>query len=363
MSSSQSEIRVYVGNWSDNQTGGIFQYHMDPVTGALTFVAKSQEAGSPFYFTLDPSGRCLYAANTVPSFEDLPGGTVCAFSVDKGTGALTFLNEQSAHGVLPCYVSLDSQNRHVLVGSYSSGTVAILPIREDGSLGPATDHVQHTGSSVHERQTAPYVHCILPDPTGRFALSADLGIDKIMVYRLDVEPGRLIPHDPPSASLHPGAGPRHFTFHPNLRIGYVINELDSTITGYSYDAASGILTTIETVPTIPPSFTDTNYCADILVHPNGRYLYGTNRGHNSIVMFDIDPATFCLTLREHVSSEGDFPWNLAIDPTATFVLAANTRSNRVVVFRIDPAIGQLTFTGQDAEVPGALCIKTVRAGG
>lgn len=356
---SQPEIRVYVGNWSADQTGGIYLHLLNPSTGELTFVSKTPEAGSPFHLTLDHTCSHLYAANTIDSFEDQPGGTVCAFSVNQSNGELTFINQQSAHGNLPCYVSLDKQGKHVLVGSYSSGTLAILPILADGSVGPATDHVQHVGTGFTDRQTAPYVHCIVPDPAGRFAFAADLGIDKVMIYRLDAQPGKLIPNDPPYVSLQPGAGPRHLIFHPNGRFVYLINEIDSTITVYAYIASAGALTPLQTIPTLPSDYTDKNHTADLQIHPNGRFLYGTNRAHNSIVMYDLDPNTGLLTLRERVSSEGEWPWSIAIDPTANFLLSANSQSNRVVVFRIDPATGQLTFTGHGAEVPGAVCVKTV----
>lgn len=359
MSSSafQSAIYVYVSNWSADLTGGIYLHRLNPDTGALTFIRKSSEAGSPFYLTFDHTGRHLYAANTVGSFEDQPGGTVCAFSVNQGNGELTFINQQSAHGNLPCYVSLDKQGKHVMVGSFSSGTVAILPILADGAVGPATDHVQHVGSGLTDRQSGPYVHCIVPDPAGRFAFSADLGIDKVMVYRIDAPPGKLIPNDPPYVSLPGGAGPRHFIFHENGRFAYLINEIDSTITVYAYIAAAGALTPLQTVPTLPSDFTEKNSCADIQIHPNGRFLYGTNRGHDSIVLYELDPNTGLLTLRERFSSEGEWPWNIAIDPTATFLLSANTHSNRVDVFRVDPTTGRLTPTGHGAEVPGPVCIK------
>jgi 6-phosphogluconolactonase len=289
---------------------------------------------------------------------DYPGGAVSAFAVDPATGGLTFLNRQSAHGGGTCFVTVDQTGHYVLAANYRSGTAVILPIEAEGRLGEASDWVQHTGSSVNaQRQEGPHAHSINLDPFNRRAYVPDLGIDKIMIYQVDLTEGKLIANDPPFAQLQAGAGPRHFAFHPNGRYAYGINELDSTMTAFLYNEADGSLTEQETLSTLPADFTGSSACADVHVHPNGRFLYGSNRGHDSIVLYEIDEATGRLTLIGHESTQGEHPRNFGLDPTGSFLLVANQNTDNVVIFRIDQDTGQLTPTGQILDVPSPVCVK------
>lgn len=356
-----AEILVYVGTYTSDKSEGIYVYRLDPSSGALKFASKAAEVVNPFFLEIDSRQRHLYAANVVEESEGQPGGAVSAFAIHPATGELSYLNRQPARGTVPCHLSIDRTGQYVLVANYGSGSVAVLPIQGDGKLGPATDLVQHAGSSVNpERQEGPHVHSIVLDPAGRYAFAADLGLDKILIYQFDSTRGKLKPGNPPWAQVRAGAGPRHFAFHPNRRYAYVINELDNTFTGFTYDETRGALAEIQTISTLPDDFTDTSYCADVQIYPSGRFLYGSNRGHDSIAIFAIDEATGRLTFAGREPTQGHFPWNLAVDPTNTFLLVANQRSDAVVVFRIDPQTGHLTSTGQAAEVPKPVCVKMIR---
>jgi 6-phosphogluconolactonase len=239
--------------------------------------------------------------------------------------------------------------------------VAILPVQDDGRLGEATDVVQHQGTSVNpQRQEGPHAHSITVDPTNRYAFAADLGLDKIMIYRLDLTRGKLQPNDEPWAQVHAGAGPRHFAFHPNGHYAYVINEIDSTLTAFTYQSTNGTLRTVQTVSTIPGDFSGTNYCADIHVAPSGKFVYGSNRGHDSIVTFATDETTGKLTCVGHESTQGRTPRNFTIDPTGTFLLAANQSTDTIVTFRIDQQTGKLLSTGHVTEVPTPVCVQVIQ---
>jgi 6-phosphogluconolactonase len=353
----RADVTVYVGTLTNDVKEGIYRYRLDGSSGSLTFLDRTAGVYNPFYLAADPRGRYLYSANIVESFEGTPGGTVQAFAIDPGTGRLTPLHQQPSLGSVPCYLQVDRAGGHILAGNYGSGSVTVLPIGPDGGLGAATDTVQHAGSSVNrERQECPHVHSFVLDPAGRFAFAADLGLDQIRVYRYDASRGRLTPNDPPHAAVAPGAGPRHLAFHPNGRHAYVINELDNTVTGFAYDAAGGRLSEIQVVPTLPGGYAETSYCADIRILSSGRFLYGSNRGHDSIAVFAVDETTGRLRPLGHEPTQGGYPWNLAIDPSQTFLLAANQKGDSLVTFRIDGRTGGLTPTGTTVKVPKPVCI-------
>jgi 6-phosphogluconolactonase len=279
---------------------------------------------------------------------------VSALSIDSE--GPNFLNHQSSHGKDPCYISVEQTGRFALVANYTTGTVAMLPIQADGGLGPATDVVQHSGSSVHpKRQTGPHAHCILPDPTNHFAIAVDLGMDKLLIYKMDLERGKLSGHV--EVKVHPGSGPRHLRFHPNGRYAYLLNELNSTLISYRYHSEVGTFEELEIVPTLPQEFKGRNLCADVHVSPDGKYLYASNRGHDSIVCFLIDENNGKLTYRNHTPTGGKEPRNFAIDPSGAFLFAANQNTNNIVTFRIDPATGQLFKTGHEVEVSMPVCVK------
>ncbi|MGC9395712.1 MAG: lactonase family protein [Anaerolineae bacterium] len=349
---------VYVGTYTHKGASeGIYIYRLDMATGTLTPAGVAKGIQNPSFLALDPQHRYLYAVNETMTFDGQPGGGVSAFAVDPQSGLLTHINSQCTHGGAPCYVSVDQTGRFVCVANYMGGNAAAFPMRADGGLDPASAVVQHTGSSVNpRRQEGPHAHSITLDPTNTFAFVADLGIDKVMVYRLDLEGGTLPPHTPSSVEVEAGAGPRHMAFHPNGRYAYLITEMGNTIVAYAYDAAQGTLDALQTVPALPEDFTGQSTCADIHVVPTGKFLYGSNRGHDSIVIYAIDANTGFLAYVGHAPTQGKTPRNFAIDPTGTYLFAAHQDSDSIVTFRIDPETGKLTPTGQVTDVPMPVCV-------
>lgn len=350
---------VYVGTYTHKGTSeGIYIYRLAMATGELTPVGVAGGVQNPSFLALDPQYQHLYAVNETMEFDGQPGGGVSAFAVDSQTGALTFINSQRTHGGAPCHVSVDQTGRFVYVANYMGGNAAAFPVRAGGGLAPASSVVQHTGSGVNpRRQEGPHAHSITLDPTNRFAFVADLGIDKVMVYRLDLEGGTLPPHTPPSVEVEAGTGPRHMAFHPNGRYAYLITEMGNAIITFTYDAARGTLDARQTVPALPVDFTGQSTCADIHVAPSGKFLYGSNRGHDSIVIYAIDAQTGLLVYTEHMPSLGKTPRNFAIDPTGTYLFAAHQDSDSIVTFRIDAETGQLAPTGRVTNVPMPVCVR------
>jgi 6-phosphogluconolactonase len=335
---------------------------MDMSSGAMEFVGSYPGLDNPFFLAVHPQRSHLYAVNEVQEFGGQPSGAVSAFSIDPETGELSPLNQRSSGGTSPCHLSVDRSGRVVLVANYDGGTVSVLPIRNDGSLAEASHVVQHQGSSVDPwKQEGPHPHSIIVDAANRYVFASDLGLDRIMVYRLEVSGGKLTPNDKPWVTVKAGAGPRHFALHPSARYAYVINELDSTITAFAYDAATGALIEVQTVPTVPGDFDGTNHCADIHVSPDGRFVYGSNRGHDSIAIFAVDGDTGRLSHVDHEPTMGKTPCNFAIDPSGTFLLAGNQASDTIVTFRIDGATGRLEPTGYLAEVAAPVCLKLIPA--
>ncbi len=354
------KLHVYIGTYTRGRSEGIYLYYMDKSTGALEFASVAGEIENPAFLAIHPQQSHLYAVNEVGQFAGKPSGGVSAFAIDQETGELTFLNQQSSQGPGPCHLSVDHTGQFVLVANYSGGSVAVLPIDSEGKLGEATDFVQHEGSSVNpRRQEKPHAHSIMVDESNRYAFVPDLGMDKIMIYRLNLADGKLEPNDEPWAKIKAGAGPRHLDFHPNGRYAYVINELDNTLIAFAYDATRGSLREIQTISTLPEDFSGTSYCADVHVSPSGKFVYGSNRGHDSIAIFGIDEDTGRLTCIGYEPTQGKMPRNFGIDPTGAFLLAANQDSDNVVVFRIDRQTGKLKSTGFVVEVPKPVCVKMI----
>lgn len=353
------KLRVFLGTSTrGSQSQGIYTATLDLASGKLSEPVLAAEAVNPSFLALHPSGKFLYATSEVASTGGKPAGGVAAFALDAASGRLTPLGAQSSEGAGPCHVVVDPAGKHVLVANYSGGSVAALPIGPDGGLAPATSAVQHHGSSVNpQRQSGPHAHSINLDAAGRFAFAADLGLDQVLVYRFDPATGKLTPNDPPYASVAPGAGPRHFAFHPSGKYAYVINELASTLTAFAYDAARGTLTEICTVSTLPEGFTGSNTTAEVQVHPSGKWVYGSNRGHDSIATFAVDPASGQLTPRGQVSTGGRVPRNFGVDPTGQYLLACNQDTDNVVVFRLHAETGLPEPTGQAISVPRPMCVK------
>jgi 6-phosphogluconolactonase len=342
---------VYIGTYTRGSSKGIYACRFDSATGVLSAPELVAEMQNASFLTVAPNGLFLYAVG------ENPQGTVKAFAIEPGTGKLTPLNEQTTGGNGPCYVALDKAGKYALVANYGSGSVEALPIKPDGSLGEPTGFVQHTGASVNQnRQKEPHAHSINPSPDNRFAIAADLGLDKLLVYKLDPASGTLTANDPPFTSVNPGAGPRHFVFHPNGRNAYVINEIQSTVTAFSYDTGRGVLKEIQTVPTIPAGAPPKNSTAEIQVHPSGKFLYGSNRGHDTIAVFAIK-ADGTLEAIDHTPTQGKTPRNFTVDPTGKWLFAANQNSGNVVVFRIDETTGRLTPAGQSVKVDWPVCVK------
>jgi 6-phosphogluconolactonase len=329
---------------------------MDRRSGRLRGVGSVDAGANPSFLAIHPNGRVLYAVN------ELEHGAVRAFAIERATGALTRLNEQPSEGGAPCFVSVDRSGHALLVANYAGGSVALLPIQPNGGLAPATSMVHHTGTGPNaERQEAPHAHCILPDPSNRFALAADLGADRVFVYRLDLEGKSLRPVDGGDAVMRPGAGPRHLAFHPTRPLVFVANELDSTVATVRFDAERGRLSPQDTRSTVPAGWTGggggTNYPADIHVAASGGTVYVSNRGHNSIAVLSVAESTGALALDQVVSTDGDWPRNFTLDPTGRWLLVANQRSDSVVVFGRDPDNGRLTPTRQRLALPSPVCLR------
>jgi 6-phosphogluconolactonase len=350
------ELTLYVGTYTSGKSEGIYGYRMDANTGKLTRF-NSFKSVNPSFLAIDQSKRYLYAVNEVSDHAGKPSGGVSAFAIDRATGNLRLLNEQPSLGADPCHLTINRKKNALLVANYTGGNVSVLSVRPDGTLGPSTDVANHEGSSVKEQQKGPHAHCVILDRNERYALTADLGIDKVMIYRFNPSTGKLVPGKQPWLQLKAGAGPRHLTLHPNGKWTYVINELDSTLTTLQYNGVNGTLSEIETVSTLPSDFSGVSYCADVHVSPSGRFVYGSNRGHNSIVVFQINPRTGKLTPIQHVSTEGNWPRNFTIDPTGKFLLVANQRTDNVVTLSIDSRTGRLMPTGHVEEIPVPVCVK------
>lgn len=355
---SAREMLLYVGTYTNGKSEGIYIFRFNTSTGEMRRIGVASGISNPAYLSIDSNGRRLYSVNEVSEYHGSRSGYVTSFSIDGTNGTLSKLNEQASGGVGPCYITVDPSNRFVLIANYSSGSIAVLPIKADGSLGEAVETIQHKGSGANpQRQEGPHAHSVNLNRGGKFAFAADLGIDRILIYRFDSTTGKLTPNDPAFVQTRPGAGPRHFAIHPKSSSAYLINELDSTLTAYSLDDRTGTLKELETRSTLPDGFKGTSYCADVHVHPSGRFVYGSNRGHDSIAIFRIDERSTRIEAVGHESTRGRTPRNFLIDPTGSFLLAANQATDSVVVFRIDPKTGTLHMSGTPVEVPTPVCLK------
>jgi 6-phosphogluconolactonase len=352
---------VYVGTYTDRgKSKGIYRFEFDLASGTLVSRALAAETKNPSFLAIDPDNRFLYAVSEVGDFDGKKTGAVSAFAIDPKTGDLSVLNQQSSGGAAPCHLVVDRAGKHVLVANYGGGNASAVSIESGGRLGKATAFVQHQGSGTNpKRQEGPHAHSINLDAANRFAVVADLGLDKVFVYRYDSAKGTLTPNDPPAVAVAGGAGPRHFAFHPNGRNAYVINELNSTVTALRYDTERGSFEPLQSVSTLPKDFKGSSTTAHVQVHPSGKFLYGSNRGHNSIAVFAIDPKTGSLTSLGHQTDRIKTPRNFTIDPTGTYLLVANQSSDSIVVFRIDADTGALKPTGPAVEVPEPVCLTMI----
>jgi 6-phosphogluconolactonase len=356
--SPKNKYLLFVGTYTEKESKGVYAYRFDSASSELTPLGVAAETNNPSFLAIDPSRRFLYAVNEVQNYKGASSGAVSAFAVDQKTGKLSLLNQVPSRGADPCYITFDKTGKYALVANYTGGSVAVFPVQPDGHVGEPSAFVQHRGSSVNkERQEGPHAHWIETTPDNRFAIAVDLGLDELLVYRFDASRGSLTPNDPPYASLDPGAGPRHLAFHPDGNFAYVVNELQSSITAFSFDPGRGVFGKLKTVSTLPQGFSGSNDAAEIKVHPSGKFLFASNRGHDSIALFSIDSHTGALTLVDHFPTQGKTPRNFEIDPTGKLLLVANQDTNNIVVFRIDPNNGRLTPTGQTLNVPSPVCLK------
>ncbi|MGE5605101.1 MAG: lactonase family protein [Bacteroidota bacterium] len=360
-------INVYVGTYTEaikfgtgqvlqGKGEGIYLFKLDPSNGRLTFVSKTTGVVNPSYLALAPSGRYLYAVNELKEFDGKASGAVSAFAVESGTGQLRFINQLLSGGTDPCYVCVNNRESHVFITNFMSGSVSVYPILKNGGLDRPSQFIQHAGSSVNKtRQTGPHAHSLVFDRSNQYACVPDLGLDKLMLYKTDFSNGKLELLSCEPYTAKPGSGPRHCAFHPNGRFCYMINELDCTISALRFDQASGCFTLLQNVPTVLDGFEGENSGADIEIHPNGEYVYGSNRGHNSIVIYKIDQNTGLLSPIGIESSHGKIPRNFAIDPTGTFLLVANQDTDNIVVFKIgnDGNLSKIS----EVEAPTPVCIK------
>ncbi|MFN7927278.1 MAG: lactonase family protein [Blastocatellia bacterium] len=358
LTAKSGELLAYVGTYTNKGSKGIHVCKFDLSTGELK-PFSSIASDNPAFLALDRKHKFLYAANEIGQFQGKASGAVSAFAIHQKTGELTFLNQQPTNSPGPCSVIVDKTGHCVLTANYSGGSVSVFTTNTNGSLNPLTDLAQHQGSSINpNRQKEPHAHTIIIDDANRFAFCADLGMDKVMIYKLDAKRGKLMPNTPAFAPVKPGAGPRHFKLHPNHKFAYVINELDETVIAFAFDQQHGALREIQTISTLPSDFSGQSYCADLHIHPSGKFLYGSNRGHDSIVVFAIDAAGK-LTLVQHQSTQGKWPRNFAIDPTGQFLLVANQNTDNIVTFRIDGQTGKLLPTNQIREISQPVCIKMI----
>jgi 6-phosphogluconolactonase len=353
---------VYVGTYTEagSDSKGIYAYNFEPATATITPIGLAAATTSPSFLAVHPNRRFLYAVNEVGNYKGQKSGAVSAFSIDHATGKLTLLNQVASGGADPCYITVDKTGKYVLVANYTGGSIAAFPVLADGRLGERSAFVQHVGHGTDpERQEGPHAHSIDLSPDDRFAVVDDLGLDQSLVYKFDNTKGTLVVNDSKVAQAAPGAGPRHFVFHPNGRFGYVINEMQSTVTVFGYDAATGALRSLQTISALPKDFTKETTGAEIEIHPSGKFLYASNRGHDSIAVFSIDQDKGTLTLVEYAPTKGSSPRNFAIDPTGTLIFAANEKSDNIVIFRIDQKTGRLTPTGKPLEISQPVCVRFV----
>jgi 6-phosphogluconolactonase len=351
---------VYVGTYTGGKSKGIYAFRMDFASGALTPLGLVAETPNPSYLCVAPDRKFLFAANETGSFAGKPTGSVSSFSIDQDNGQLKALNQKSSMGASPCHLVVDHAGRNVLVANYG-GSVAVLPILPGGRLDEATAFVEQHGKSIlPERQSGPHAHCMTLGADNQEVFVCDLGLDKILAYQFDLNQGTLTASQPPFVELKPGAGPRHMAFRRDGKYAYAINELDSTITIFACGAKPEGLRALQTISTLPDGFHGKNFPAELEVHRTGKFLFGSNRGHDSIAVFAIDSEKGTLTLVEHQSTNGKTPRGFGIDESGCFLLAANQDSDTIVVFFIDPVTGKLKATGQVVEVPSPVCVTFMR---
>jgi 6-phosphogluconolactonase len=352
---------VYVGTYTGPNSKGIYAFRYDPSNAHMTPMGVAAEVQNPSFVVTDPSHRYLYAVTEIGNSGGAHG-LISSYAIEPATGALKFLNKVDSAGGGACHLVVDKTGKMLFVANYGTGSVASFAIHADGSIGEKTGFDQHSGSSVNpKRQSGPHAHEVVLSPDNRFLFVPDLGTDQIKIYRVDAAHSTFVPNEPPFASVKPGLGPRHFTFGRGARFAYVVCEMGSSVVVFAYDSAKGSLTPVQTVSTLPADFSGEDNSAEIQVGRSGRFLYASNRGHDSITVFAIDPAKGTLTSIQVVSTKGNIPRNFVIDPAGKYLIVANQKSNQMVVFAINQKTGQLTPTGQAVDVTAPVSILFVPA--
>ena len=353
---------VYFGTSTNAKNGskGVYVSRFNTATGELTEPQLATEAGNPGFLAIHPSKKYLYACGDVTSADGKKAGGISAFGIDKGSGKLTLINQAATAGAGPCHVSVDKTGKVATIANYGSGSISSYAIKEDGSVSPEVSFFQHEGSGADpKRQAGPHAHSVNFSPDNRFAFACDLGLDKVLIYKVDTASGKLTPNDPPFAKTPAGGGPRHLAFHPSGKFVFVNNEMGMSETVFAYDAEKGALTEVETVSTLPEADRGKKglSTAESVAHPNGRVVYVSNRTHDTIAVFACDPATGKLTLLQNVPVEGKIPRNICLDPTGKWLIAAHQDSATAALFKVDQDSGKLTFTGTKVNVPGSICVR------
>lgn len=357
-SSPHHNCLIYVGTYTGKGSEGIYAYSFNPTKGDIKPIGIVAKTENPSFIAIDPKGQFLYTVNETDSFQNKPGGAVSVFAINRKSGQLKLLQQVASLGAAPAHLSLDKSGRYLMVANYNGGNAAVFPVGKDGKLGEHSAFIQNTGSGPnHDRQTSPHAHFISVTNDNRFVMIADLGIDKVVKYRFNANNGSLVHIDPGFVKLNPGSGPRHLAFHASGNFIYVLNELSSTITGFSYDSETGRMMEKQTISTLPANFTGENTVAEIVLDATGKFLYVSNRGDNSIALYNIDSEDGSLTPVQWISSGGKTPRSFEIDPTGHWLFAANQNSDNIVLFRIDQASGKLSQTSQTLRLNSPVCIN------
>jgi 6-phosphogluconolactonase len=361
-SAQHSKYLIYIGTYTENgsTSKGIYAYRFDSKSQQLTEIGLAATTVNPSFLAVGKDGRFLYAVNEVGDYQGQKSGAVSAFAIDRASGKLALVNQVASHGADPCYITVDRTGKYVLVANYTGGSVAVFPIRPDGGLGDASAFVQHTGHGTNpQRQEGPHAHSIDMSVDNRFAFVDDLGLDETLVYPFDSTKGTLDANAAKVGKATPGAGPRHFALSSDGRFAYVIDEMGSTVAVYGFDSAAGTLTPIQTISSIPKTFTTLDESAEIEIAPSGNFLYASNRGHDSIAVFSIDRKTGMLKLVEYAPTKGQSPRNFEIAPGGLLLFAANEKSDNIVLFHINPQTGRLTPTGKVLDISQPVCVRFV----
>lgn len=355
------KLRFYIGTYNSPKSRGIYRSELDLATGKLAEPILAVDAESPSFVAIHPNQKFLYAVNESAKLEGSSGGAVAAYAIGPD-GQLKFLNQKSSGGAAPCHLIVDPAGKHVLVANYSGGNASVLPIQPDGGLGDRTGHAQHASVDISGKTKVPLAHSINLDPSSKFAFVCDAGVDKVFIYKYDADKGTLTPNDSPAGLTAPDAAPRHFAMHPNGRHCYAINEAELSVTVFDFDAQSGALNPLQTISTVPTGIDRKGYStAEVVIHPSGKFLYGSNRGYDTIAGFLVNPSNGLLTAAAQFGKGLiKTPRNFSIDPTGTYLLAEGQDSDNIVVFRIDPRSGQLTPTGEAASVGRPVCIRFMK---